>query len=157
MGGFRRVLIGTVCLTATAWLVGCKRAPESSSPGPAGAAGASVAEDLKGIGKASEKAAKDIGHATVDLADKAGKGLEDATDKAGVKGQDTWITTKVKSELTSAGFDPLHVHVDTDGKVVTLSGTVESSLKREKAVSAAKGVAGVLDVKNHLVVSPSQR
>ena len=156
MSAFRRILVGTTCLVAAS-LVGCKRAPESSSPGPAGTAGTPVGQDLEGVAKATEKTAKDIGHATVDLADKAGKGLGDVTNNAGATGQDAWITTKVKGELTSAGFDPVHVHVDTDDKVVTLSGTVESSTKAQSAVSLAKAVAGVVGVKDHLFVSPSQR
>jgi hyperosmotically inducible protein len=115
-----------------------------------------VGEDVKGVAKATEKAAKDIGHATVDLGDKAGKRLEDVTNKAGEGGQDVWITTKVKSELTRVGLDPLHVHVDTNGKVVTLSGTVESAAEARKAVSAAKDVKGVLGVQDHLFVKPAQ-
>ena len=70
---------------------------------------------------------------------------------------DSWITTKVKSELTSAGLDPLHLHVDTDGKVVTLSGTVPSAAEVRKAVSAAKAVKGVLGVQDHIFVKPAQR
>jgi len=109
---------------------------------------------MKGVAKATEKAARDIGHATVDLGDKAHKSLEDATNKVGGGGQDAWITTKVKSELTRVGLDVLHVHVDTDGKVVTLSGTVESAAEARKAVSAAKGVKDVLGVQDHLFVKP---
>jgi hyperosmotically inducible protein len=116
-----------------------------------------VGEDVKGVAKATEKAAKDIGHATVDLGDKARKSLNDITNKAGGGGQDAWITTMVKSELTRVGLDPLHVHVDTDGKVVTLSGTVESAAEARKAVSAARTVKGVLGVQNHLFVKPAQR
>jgi hyperosmotically inducible protein len=116
-----------------------------------------VGEDVQGMAKASEKAAKDIGHATVDLGDQARKSLEDATNKAGGEGQDAWITTKVKSELTGVGLDPLHVHVDTDGKVVTLSGTVESAADLRKAVSAAKAVKGVLGVQDRLFVKPAER
>jgi len=116
-----------------------------------------VGEDVKGVAKASEKTAKDIGQATVDLGDKARKSLEDVTNKAGGGGQDAWITTKVKSELTRVGLDPLHVHVDTDGKVVALSGTVDSAADVRKAVSAAKAVRGVLGVRDHLFVTPVQR
>ena len=148
MRGFRRILLGTTCLVASTWLIGCKRAPEPPSP---------VGEDLKGVAKATEKTAKDIGHATVDLAEKASEGLEDATNKAGSKGQDSWLTTKVKGDLTGAGFDPLAVHVDTSDKVVTLSGTVESSTEAQKAVSVAKAVAGVGVVKDHLFVKPARR
>ncbi|HSS38795.1 MAG TPA: BON domain-containing protein [Polyangia bacterium] len=109
------------------------------------------------MAKSTEKTAKDIGHAAAGLADKAGNGLEDATDKAGARSQDAWITTKVKSALTAEGLDPLHVHVDTDAKVVTLSGSVDSAAKREKALSVARGVTGVLGVKDHLFVKPDQR
>ena len=56
-----------------------------------------------------------------------------------------------------AGLDPLHVHVDTDAKVVTLSGTVDSAADKRKAVAAAKGVEGVLGVQDHLFVKTAQR
>ena len=116
-----------------------------------------MGEDVNSVAKATEKAAKDIGHATVDLGDKARKGLEDVTNNASGGGEDAWITTKVKGELTRVGLDPLHVHVDTVGKVVTLSGTVESAAEARKAVSAAKAVKGVLGVQDHLFVKPAQR
>jgi len=156
MSRFQRALAGSACLIVSASL-GCTRASESSASGTAGRAESTVGQDVKGVAKATEKAAKDIGHATVDLADKAGKDLEDVTNKAGVGGEDAWITTKVKSALTSEGFDPLHVHVDTAGKVVTLSGTVESATKAHKAVAAAKEVKGVVAVKDQLFVKPAQR
>lgn len=151
-----RAWAGAACVIASAWLVGCTRSPESTPAGSAGSAGSALDDGVKGLAKASEKAAKDIGQATVDLGDKARQGLEDVTNKAGEGSQEVWLTTKVKSELTRVGLDPLHVHVDTDGKVVTLSGTVESAADVSKAVSAAKAVTGVLGVKNHLFVKPVQ-
>jgi hyperosmotically inducible periplasmic protein len=137
--------------------VACTRASEGTSPGSAESAGSALGEDVNGLAKATEKAAKDLGHATVDLGDKAGKGLENITNTAGGGGQDAWITTKVKSELTRVGLDPLHVHVDTDGKIVTLSGAVESAAEARRAASAAKAVKGVLGVRDHLFVKPDQR
>ncbi|HSZ81319.1 MAG TPA: BON domain-containing protein [Polyangia bacterium] len=139
---------------AAASLVACTRAPESA-PRATGSAGGTVDDDVNGVAKATAKAAKDIGQATVDLGQKAGKGLEDVTSKAGVSGQDAWITTKVKSELASDGFDPVSVHVDTDSKAVTLSGTVESATKARRAVDVAKAVKGVVAVNNHLYVKPA--
>jgi len=91
---------------------------------------APVHDDLNDVAKASQKVAKDLG----------------------ASGEDTWITTKVKSALASEGFDPVHVHVDTESKVVTLSGTVDSAAKKEKAVGLAKGVTGVVEVNDHLFV-----
>ena len=140
--GLRRTLVGAACLLAATPLVACKRASGDPSHEPAG----NVGDDMKGVGKATEKTAKDIGHS-----------LENATNKAGDDAQDGWITTKVKTELTSAGIDPLHVHVDTDKKVVTLSGTVDSTADARKAVNAAKAVTGVLDVQDHLFVKPGAR
>jgi osmotically-inducible protein OsmY len=140
--------MGAACvMLATA--PACTRHAESSAAG-SGASATPVHDDVKQVARATQKAARDIGQATGDIADKAGDGLKDATNKAGASGEDAWITTKVKSALMSEGFDPMAVHVDTDGKVVTLSGTVASTEKREKAVSLAKGVTGVADVKDHL-------
>jgi osmotically-inducible protein OsmY len=136
MNRLRETLIGAVCLMAAASLGSCRRAAESPSP---------VGQDVKGVAKDVEKTAKDIGRATGDLADKAGD-----------HGDDAWITTKVKSELTAQGFDPLHVHVDTSGKVVTLSGTVEAAADARKAVSLAKAVKGVAGVQDHLFVDLSR-
>jgi osmotically-inducible protein OsmY len=156
MGQLGRVWVGTAYLIASASFVACTRSPDSpssgssGSSGSAGSAGSTVGEDVQGVAKASEKAAKDLG-------DKARKGLQDVTDKAGGGSEEAWLTTKVKSELTRVGLDPLHVHVDTAGKVVTLSGTVESAAAVHKAVSAAKSVSGVLGVQDHLFVNPAQR
>ena len=141
MSGFRRALIGTACLLASTSLVACKRASGDASHESTGRAEHTVGDDVKGVGKATEKTAKDIGH-----------NLEDATNKAGEGAQDGWITAKVKTELTGAGLDPLHVHVDTDHNVVTLSGTVESAAEAHKAVGAAKAVKGVVGVQDHLFV-----
>ena len=157
MSQLRRFLLGAAYLIASASLLACTRASEGTTSRSAGGAGSTVGEDVKGVAKATEKAAKDLGHATADLGDKARKSLEDATNHAGGGGQDAWITTKVKSELTRVGLDPLHVHVDTDGNVVTLSGTVESAAEARKAVSAAKDVKDVLGVQDHLFVKPAQR
>src|SRR5450755_2834472 len=137
MSRFRRIRIGAACLIALASLVACTRTPESASSGSAGRSGSTLGDDVKGVAKASEKAAKDIGQATVELGDKARKSLEDVTNEAGGGGQGAWITAKVKSELTRVGLDPLHVHVDTDGKVVTLSGTVDSGADARNAASVA--------------------
>ena len=138
--------MGAACLIASALPVACKRASGDSSHGSTGRAESPVKDDVKGVAKATEKTAKDIGH-----------DLEDATNKAGGGAQDAWITTKVKSELTAKGFDPLHVHVDTAGKVVTLSGTVEAAADTRRAVDLARAVKGVVGVQDHLFVKPNRR
>jgi osmotically-inducible protein OsmY len=145
--------MGAALLIASAALVSCTRAAETSPPGSSGTAGSAVGEDLKGVARETEKTAKDIGRATADLADRAGKRIEEVTSGSG---DDAWLTTKVKSALTTEGFDPLHVHVDTAGKVVTLSGTVGTAAESRRAVSVAKAVKGVVSVQDHLFVKPDQ-
>jgi hyperosmotically inducible protein len=157
MSRLRGTLIGAACLMAWVSLASCTRSAGTSSSGSTGSAGSTVGEDVKGLGKAAEKTAKDIGRATGDLADKAGKRLEEVTHEAGWSGDDAWITTKVKSELTTEGFDPLHVHVDTAGKVVTLSGSVGTAADARRAVNLTRAVKGVIAVQDHLFVHPDRR
>ena len=144
-------IAGAVLWLAT--LPACKRAPEERTRSSDNA----VREDMKDVARTTEKAANDIGHAAVGAADRAGQKVSEAGDRVAAGSQDSWITTKVKSELASKGFDPLRVHVDTDDKVVTLSGTVESAAEREKAVALARAVKDVASVSDHLFVGPARR
>jgi hyperosmotically inducible protein len=60
---------------------------------------------------------------------------------------DTWITTKVKSELmTTSDVKSMNVDVKTVNGVVTLTGSLANELAVQKAVTAAKGVKGVKSV-----------
>lgn len=60
---------------------------------------------------------------------------------------DTWITTKVKSELaTTQGVKSMDISVNTVDGVVTLTGVLSSDIAVEKAVAAAKSVKGVTKV-----------
>lgn len=133
------------CALAFTALQACKQEPARPTDD-------TVREDVKDVAKATKKAAKDFGNATVEAADKAGQGLAEATSEVGATGKDAWITTKVKSELASNGFDPLRLHVDTHAKIVTLSGTVDAAAQREKAVELARGVKDVASVVDHLFV-----
>ena len=147
-----------VALLLLSFAGACKRG-DGAGPlsGSGGTVGAAVADDLKGVAQQTQKTAKDIGQATAGLADKASQHLERLTTHAEADSQDAWITTKVKGALTSQGLDPLHVHVDTSQKVVTLSGDVPSAAERAKAVSAAKSVTEVAAVTDHLFVKPDGR
>ena len=60
---------------------------------------------------------------------------------------DTWITTKVKSELaTTDGIKSGDISVTTKNGLVTLSGTVNSKAQVQKSIAVAKAVKGVRDV-----------
>jgi hyperosmotically inducible protein len=67
---------------------------------------------------------------------------------------DSWITTKVKSELTkdksTAAKD---IHVTTKDGVVMLDGAVGSMAEKEKAETDAKQIQGVVSVTNNLRVA----
>lgn len=75
----------------------------------------------------------------------------DATDMSAKSSQqpvtDTWITTKVKTELaTTEGIKSGDISVTTKNGLVTLSGVVSSKAQVQKAVAVAKAVKGVHNV-----------
>lgn len=60
---------------------------------------------------------------------------------------DTWITTKVKTELLAAKDVPgTSIDVETTNGVVVLSGTLENQTQIDRAVAAAQAVRGVKEV-----------
>lgn len=69
---------------------------------------------------------------------------------------DATITTRVKTALLN---DPdvagLKIDVDTSQGVVTLSGEVKSSVEESKAVTLARRIPGVTDVRSTLQVRPT--
>ena len=66
---------------------------------------------------------------------------------------DSWITTKVKSDLAvEKGVSATSIHVDTYEGVVTLSGKVESQAEADKAAHVAREIKGVKSVVNNIQV-----
>ena len=67
---------------------------------------------------------------------------------------DATITAKVKTQLASdVGLTPANqIHVETMKRVVQLSGFVDSAAHKAEAESVARGVEGVLDVQNSIIV-----
>ncbi|HEY0333389.1 MAG TPA: BON domain-containing protein [Stenotrophomonas sp.] len=60
---------------------------------------------------------------------------------------DTWITTKVKSDLLATeNVSGTDVSVETKNGVVWLSGSVKTQAEHDKAVAVAKGIEGVKKV-----------
>lgn len=72
---------------------------------------------------------------------------------------DAWVTTKAKlALLTTEGVSSTDVHVDTVDGHVTLHGKVASEQEKARAEQAVRGIDGVADVRNMLVVvAPSQQ
>ena len=69
---------------------------------------------------------------------------------------DAGITTAVKSKLSADDTVKAYkIDVDTQNKVVTLNGDVESSAQKEHAVMIARQTNGVTDVIDNLRVMPT--
>ncbi len=67
---------------------------------------------------------------------------------------DSWITTKVKSELAKdKSTKAKDIHVTTKDGVVMLSGAVGSTAEKEKAETDTKAIKGVVGVTNDLKVA----
>lgn len=78
---------------------------------------------------------------------------KDAAHDTGAYLSDSAITTKVKASLlTEKNLKSLGINVDTSGGVVTLSGTVPSSMEKKQAEDVTRHVKGVKDVKNELAL-----
>jgi len=75
-----------------------------------------------------------------------------AADQHPVK--DSYITTKVKSELVGDfGKRASHIHVKTKDGVVALTGHVDTEDAKDRAEHDAKRIDGVVDVINKLDVA----
>ncbi|MEO8007322.1 MAG: BON domain-containing protein [Betaproteobacteria bacterium] len=73
--------------------------------------------------------------------------------KSGAYVDDSWITTKVKSELIAENdTSARNISVKTVKGVVTLSGTADSMHESQKATEIARSVAGVTSVENDLLI-----
>ena len=73
--------------------------------------------------------------------------------KTGEYVDDSWITSKVKSEMIADKAVSAHnINVNTTGGVVTLSGTAPTSQESNKAAEIAHGVKGVKQVENNIRV-----
>ena len=85
----------------------------------------------------------------------SGRAPETATSSVGGAISDVGITSEVKSALLA---DPdvgaLHIDVDTNDRVVTLSGSVDSAAEKSRAVELAGRVNNVARVEDKLVIHP---
>ena len=73
--------------------------------------------------------------------------------KTGAYVDDTWITTKVKSEMVASNEVKAHnISVSTARGVVTLTGTADTWAESNKAGDIARSVKGVTAVENDIRV-----
>jgi hyperosmotically inducible protein len=91
--------------------------------------------------------------ALMPIAFNTGCAVTRGNETAGAYAKDTEITGKIKAKLYK---DPdvkgTEVHVSTLNGVVQLSGFVDSREARDRAEQIARGIAGVVDVQNSLLL-----
>jgi osmotically-inducible protein OsmY len=86
----------------------------------------------------------------------AGDKMAAATDKMAKAADDSAITAKVKAAiLAEPGLKSLEINVDTKNATVTLSGTVDSDMLRDRAKQIAMATEGVRNVVDNLNVKTS--
>jgi osmotically-inducible protein OsmY len=80
-------------------------------------------------------------------------GCANTGEKSGAYVDDSVITSKVKTEMTTDKEVKAHnINVSTTRGVVTLTGSAATSQESEKATQIARGVAGVNTVENQIRV-----
>lgn len=109
------------------------------------------------LGSAIISASAYAENSTVDsaksAASSAGQAVDSSMNKVGNFMDDSTITARVKAALIDhKDIRSTDISVKTDNKVVTLSGTVDSTTQQEQAVNVAKGVEGVTSVNDKLSV-----
>src|SRR5512145_2431707 len=73
--------------------------------------------------------------------------------KSGAYVDDSWITTKVKSEMIANNdVAARNISVNTSKGVVTLTGTAATAQEANKAAEIARGIEGVKGVENDIRV-----
>ena len=91
--------------------------------------------------------------ATVAAGQEVGDKTEDVAEKVGDKTSDATITAAVKMKFAAdKAVDALKIDVDTNDKLVTLTGTVNSKAEADKAVALARSVEGVKAVTPRLTI-----
>lgn len=130
---------------------------------------AKVEEEAKRLGNKVRDESKELGHKAADaMGGPADQTLSEKATRAeaGAKRVGTEVVTAAEQEMLvarvkgqieqSLGAASLTgVHVDTKGRVVTLTGSVSSADEKRRAQLAAAGVTGVDHVVNQIVVNPS--
>lgn len=84
----------------------------------------------------------------------AGCASTNTGEKTGEYVDDSWITTKVKSQLvTESDTKARNISVETSNGKVTLSGTADNWNESYRAAEIARGVKGVTSVENNIRIN----
>jgi osmotically-inducible protein OsmY len=109
---------------------------------PAETAGQAIDRTADTAGKKIDRASDQVTAASKDVAAKTANAVEDAA-----------LTAKVKAALfAEPGLRTLQIDVETHDAVVTLAGSVDSDVLRQRAIQVAGALSGVSQVVDRLVV-----
>ena len=109
---------------------------------------------LAGCDQRSNDAARRTDTSTASApATDASQKMAAASDKVATAVDDSALTAKVKAALLAEpGLKSLEISVDTKNATVTLSGSVDSPMSRDRAKEVASSISGVASVVDQLTV-----
>ena len=88
-----------------------------------------------------------------ELTQKAAAGAKTVAERTNEVVGDAALTAKIKSKMALDDYVKARtINVDSNGTIVTLSGTVQSEKERERAVRLARETAGVTQVVDRLQI-----
>ena len=136
---FRLVLVVVVLVGLAAFFLGYRWADDDAAPDRAvGTAGEAPAVDTT---KARQTGAE--------IGEKVAVGAAEAQRAVGNAG----LTTKIKAKMAlDDTIEAARIDIDTNGGVVTLSGSVRSDAERQRALQLARETEGVTQVVDRLRV-----
>jgi len=143
------ILVPIIVVGGVAALLGYRWAP------PDRPSVSTTASQTTGAQEARHERAREVGaeiaEVGAEIGDKVAAGAS-AAGRAIASGQ---LTAKIKAKMAlDDTVSASAIDVDTNGTVVTLSGTVDSAGQRGRAVQLARETAGVTAVVDHLQVRP---
>jgi hyperosmotically inducible periplasmic protein len=107
-------------------------------------------------GCGDQSASQPVGQRTTPTADKMASATDTATTMAAKGAEDDAISAKVKAAIVAdSALSAQQIDVDTKNSVVTLNGTVDNAMSKERAEQIAQTVGGVRSVIDNLVVKPA--
>ena len=138
-----RLTLSVLAVTAALALAACGKADEPTT------AGEKLDAAISTVEQKSEEVGKDMKQGL----DAAKAGTAEAVDTLKAESQDASITTKVTAELArDPELSALKIDVDTHAGAVVLKGTAPSDAAKDRAVTLARAVAGVVSVESQLRV-----
>ena len=159
-GLLRLVLLIVVVAVAAAFLLGwwggghiIQRSP-TSTVGTSGvdtekarAVGAEAGERTAAAANQAGKAVDKAADKTAEIADRAGEKAAYAADQTKKALAEGSLTAKIKAKMAlDDHVKALDLNVDTRGTVVTVTGTVNTQLEKDRALQLARDTAGVTQV-----------